>query len=179
VTGPVRLGVAAPSGAPYGLGVPRALSPTVAVIHLIATWFMVGLIWTIHTVHYPLFAQVGDATYVAFQAAHVERIGRLLLVPWAVEGVTAAIIVLVAFGTRDRRLLPPAVIGALAMGVVLVISGFWSAPAHGELADGFDATVHDRLMAADLVRTLAWTVRGACAAWVVAVLWRRTVNPAR
>lgn len=157
----------------------RSLSPTVAVIHLVASWFLVGLIWTIHTVHYPLFAEVGDATYIAFQAEHVERIGRLLLVPWAVEGVTAAIVLLVAIGARDRGLLPPALIGAAAMGVVLVISGFWSAPAHGELADGFDAAVHDRLMTADLVRTLAWTVRGACAAWIVAVVWRRALSPAR
>ena len=137
---------------------------------------MVGLIWTIHFVHYPLFADVGDATYVAFQAAHVDRIGKLLLVPWAVEGVTAAAILLVALTTRDRRLLPPAVIGAVAMGVVLLVSGFWSAPAHGELADGFDPDVHRRLMNADLVRTLAWTVRGFTAAWIATVMWRRTTS---
>lgn len=156
----------------------RKLSPTVVIVHLVATWFMVGLIWTIHFVHYPLFAEVGDATYVAFQAAHVERIGRVLLVPWAVEGITAAAILLIAFTTRDRRLLPPAVIGAVAMGVILLISGFWSAPAHGELADGFDAEVHQRLMNADLVRTLAWTVRGATAAWITALVWRRTARTA-
>lgn len=154
----------------------RTPSPTVVFVHLIATWFMVGLIWTIHVVHYPLFADVGDATYVAFQAAHVDRIGRLLLVPWAVEGVTAAMILFVAVTTRDRRLMPPAVIGALAMGVILAISGFWSAPAHGELADGFDPAVHDRLMKADLVRMLAWTVRGVTAAWITTLVWRRATS---
>jgi hypothetical protein len=127
-------------------------------------------------VHYPLFAEVGEATYVGFQAAHVDRIGRLLLVPWAVEGVTAAVILVVTVTTRDRRLLPPAVIGALAMGVILAISGFWSAPAHGELADGFDPEVHDRLMTADLVRTLAWTARGFTAAWIAALVWRRATS---
>jgi len=54
-----------------------------------------------------------------------------------------------------------------------VISGFWSAPAHGELADGFDAAVHDRLMTANLLRALAWTVRGLTAAWIIALLWPR------
>lgn len=151
----------------------RNLSPVTVIVHLIATWFMVGLIWTIHFVHYPLFAEVGEATYVAYQAAHVDRIGKVLLVPWAVEGVAAAAILFAALATRDRRVLPPAVIGAAAMGVVLLISGFWSAPAHGELADGFDPEVHDRLMNADLVRTLAWTVRGFTAAWITLILWRR------
>ena len=148
-------------------------------VHLAATWFMVGLIWTIHFVHYPLFAEVGEATYVAYQAAHVDRIGKILLVPWAVEGIAAAAILFTALATRDRRVLPPAVIGAVAMGVVLLVSGFWSAPAHGELADGFDPEVHDRLMNADLVRTLAWTVRGFTAAWIAAVMWRRATSPSR
>lgn len=144
----------------------------IAIVHLVATWFMVGMIWTIHLVHYPLFAEVGAATYESFQAAHVDRIGRLLLVPWLTEGVT--LVALMWTATFSRRDLRPAVaIGAVAMALVLVISGFWSAPAHGELADGFDATVHDRLMTANLVRALAWSVRGACAAWIVASLWPR------
>ena len=157
----------------------RNVSPTLAVVHLIAAWFMVGLIWTIHFVHYPLFAEVGEATYVAYQAAHVDRIGLVLALPWAVEGIATAAILLIAFTSRDRQLLPPAVIGAVAMGVILLISGFWSAPAHGELADGFDPDVHQRLMNADLVRTIAWTVRGVTAAWIVAVVWRRATSATR
>jgi hypothetical protein len=62
------------------------------------------------------------------------------------------------------------------MGVVLLISGVWSAPAHGDLADGFDAAVHDRLMTANLVRTLAWTVCGVTAAWIIGLVWQRDVH---
>lgn len=134
---------------------------------------MVGLIWTIHTVHYPLFTRVGANGYTVFQAEHVERIGRLLLVPWATEGVAAALILLYVVSTRDRDAALPTLIASVAMGIVLIISGFWSAPAHAELADGFDPDVHARLMTADLIRTLAWTVRGACAIWITAVAWRR------
>ena len=142
-------------------------SRTLLVIHLAATLFMVGLIWTIHYVHYPLFADVGESTYVSFQAAHVERIGKLLLVPWLTEGVTLLGILTLAFlgGNQSWRI--PTVINGVAMAVVLVISGFWSAPAHGKLADGFDASVHDQLMTANLIRTLAWTVCGICAIWLV------------
>ena len=50
-------------------------SRTLLVIHLAATLFMVGLIWTIHYVHYPLFANVGEPAYVGFQASLVARIG--------------------------------------------------------------------------------------------------------
>ncbi|MFM7124038.1 MAG: hypothetical protein ACKOXW_02005 [Actinomycetes bacterium] len=142
-------------------------SRTLLVIHLAATLFMVGLIWTIHYVHYPLFADVGESTYVSFQAAHVERIGKLLFVPWLTEGVTLLGILTLAFlgGYQSWRI--PTLINGVAMAVVLVISGFWSAPAHGKLADGFDASVHDQLMTANLIRTLAWTVCGICAIWLV------------
>ena len=135
---------------------------------------MVGLIWTIHVVHYPLFAEVGEATYVAFQSAHVDRIGKLLFVPWLTEGITLVALLWLAFIAGRRELRTPVMIGAIAMAVVLVISGFWSAPAHGELMDGFDSAVHDRLMTANLIRTLAWSVRGVTAVWILALVWRRT-----
>ena len=135
---------------------------------------MVGMIWTIHTVHYPLFPEVGPATYESFQAAHVDRIGKLLLLPWLTEGLTLLALLWAAFVSDAKSLRVPVAIGAVAMAVVLVISGVWSAPAHGELADGFDAAVHHRLMMANLVRTLGWTVRGVTAVWILAVLWPRT-----
>lgn len=157
----------------------KSLSAGIVFAHLCATWFMVGLIWTIHTVHYPLFVDVGSATYTTFQLHHVERIGRLLLVPWGVEGLTALIILISVWRSKDRGLYVPVLVGSIAMGVVLIVSGFFSAPAHADLADGFDAAVHARLMKADLVRTIAWTIRGVTALWIAAVLWRRTSSANR
>ena len=141
-----------------------------AVVHLVSTCYMVGLIWTIHVVHYPLFSFVGPDEYVAFQAEHVERIGRLLLVPWAVEGMCVVGLLALIRKPEYRRLVAPVLVGAAAMAVVLGMSAFFSAPAHGELADGFDADVHADLMLADLIRTLAWTVRGGVAVWVLVLL---------
>ena len=140
---------------------------------------MVGLIWTIHTVHYPLFAHVGESTYVAFQSQHVDRIGKLLFLPWLTEGITLlAILVLVFFGNQ-RNLRLPAFLNGVGMAIALIISGFWSAPAHGDLADGFNAAVHDRLMTANLVRSLAWTLCGVCAIWIVTRLWSSQVSDAQ
>lgn len=151
----------------------------VAIIHVAATWFMVGMIWTIHLVHYPLFADVGPDSYVNFQAEHVERIGRLLLLPWLTEGASLLVLLWFVLAEKRREIAIPVLVSAVAMAVVLVISGFWSAPAHGDLADGFDAAVHDRLMAANLVRALAWSVRGVCAAWIVVTVTRSRLESPR
>ena len=136
----------------------------VIVLHALATWFMVGMIWTIHIVHYPLFAFVGSDTYEAFQAQHVNLIGRLLLLPWLVEGLTALALVFVLSGGK-RKL---AITGAALILVIMALSAFISAPAHGDLADGFDRKVHDDLMLGNLIRAGLWTVRGGLA---TAILW--------
>lgn len=141
------------------------------ITHMASTLFMVGMIWTIHYVHYPLFAHVGESTYVAFQSEHVNRIGKLLLLPWLTEGITLLGVLALAFLGNRRDLRLPAFLNGAGMAIALVISGVWSAPAHGELADGFDADVHQRLMNANLVRTLAWTLCGISAVWLLARVW--------
>lgn len=140
---------------------------------------MVGLIWTIHTVHYPLFAHVGESTYAAFQSQHVDRIGKLLFLPWLTEGITLLAILVLAFFGNQRNLRLPAFLNGVGMAIALIISGFWSAPAHGDLADGFNAAVHDRLMTANLVRSLAWTLCGVSAICIVARLWSSQVSDAQ
>ena len=149
---------------------PRA-QRVLIVSHIASTWFLVGLIWTIHFIHYALFPKVGIDQFVAYENAHVDRIGNLLLVPWLTEGVTLLGLLALSFLGPRRNLRIPAAINAAAMGVVLAISGFWSAPAHGDLMKGFDQGVYDRLMTADLVRTFAWTVCGASAVWILVRMW--------
>ena len=152
---------------------------TLIVVHCAATLFIVGLIWTIHYVHYPLFAYVGETTYVDFQDANVERIGKLLFAPWLIEAVTLAGVLALAFLGGHKTWRVPAIVNGAAMAVVLVISGFWSAPAHGKLANGFDQSVHQQLMTANLIRSLAWSICGICAIWLLLAAWsaERTNQP--
>ena len=146
------------------------------IVHLAASLFMVGLIWTIQYAHYPLFAYVGETTYASFQAEHVERIGRLLVLPWLAEGITLIGILAIAFIGKRKELRVLAEINGVAMAVVLVLSGFWSAPAHAKLADGFDESVHQQLMTVNLIRTFAWTVCGICAVLIVLSAWSQDRN---
>lgn len=140
----------------------------VLITHAVATWFMVGMIWTIHILNYPQLGIAGKITYGsdneyiydALQSEHVDRIGKLLIFPWISEGITLIAILGFAFLGPYRRLRIPALINSAAMSIVLLISGIWSAPAHGKLLDRFDPDVYDTLMSANFVRTLAWTLCG-------------------
>lgn len=152
----------------------RRLAGAVTV-HVAATMAMVGLMWTVHFVHYPLFAKVGAEGYPDYQSEHIDRIGAVLVLPWGLEG--ASIIAVLVLGWRHpiRRL---AIAGVALMGLILLVTAVWAAPVHGELLDGFDAEQHDTLMNANLVRTILWTARGGIAVAMVWQLVGRRLAPA-
>lgn len=160
--------------------VSRRVLGSITIAHVTATWFMVGLIWTVHTLHYPLLGTAGrmgrgaDGVryYDTLQSEHVDRIGALLLLPWLTEGLTLLGLLAAAFLGGWRRLQTPMVVNGVGMAVVLAISGFWSAPAHGRLLDGFDESTYDRLMSANFVRTIAWTMCGVAAVWAMVIVIR-------
>lgn len=146
----------------------RHLIP-IAVIHLVAASVMTGVIWTMQVVHYPLLAFVGEEAFVAYEAEHVSRIGELIALPWAVEGATALVLVaILPIGPLRRA----AIAGVALMAVILVATSVWSAPAHAELAEGFDADVHRHLVSTNWVRTIAWTARAAIATWIAVAVVR-------
>ena len=134
------------------------------MVHLGATAVMTGLIWTIHVVHYPLFAHVGEATYATFQTEHMRRISQVLLAPWGVEAITVCALLIAAPTSRLRLL---AIIGMALFGLIVVVTGLGAAPIHGRLVDGFDAEEHRQLLRWDLVRTVLWTVRLGLAGLIV------------
>lgn len=137
----------------------------VVVAHAVATLFLAGLIWTIQVVHYPLFAHVGDG-FVAFHTRHSTRIAWLTAVPWAVQGVTTAALLLWHPTGVDRWLVW---LTAGAAAVTVAVTVVLSIPRHEALGHGFDATAHRALVVTNWLRTAAWSVGGAAA---VAILWQ-------
>ncbi len=53
---------------------------TIFLTQVFSTWFLVGLIWTIQVVHYPLFGAVGADRFVSYEAAH-SRLITLVVAP--------------------------------------------------------------------------------------------------
>ncbi len=148
----------------------NALHPaTLLLVHAGATWTMVGVIWVMQLVHYPLFAQVGPETYATYQTLHMQRItwivGPVMLVELATAGLLAA----------GYAALVPSVqvwtgLGLLAL--IWVSTGLVQAPLHGLLTDGFNARWHNWLVRSNWLRTVAWTVRGILALWMLTFLFR-------
>ena len=128
--------------------------------HATATWFMVGLIWTIQSVHYPLFRLVGADSFARYEAAHTRSIGRLLVVPAIAEVVTAGWLAVSP---------PPGVSHLLILGsgallaLVWLLTVFILVPLHRQLSSGFASETVSSLIRSNWPRTWAWSVRGVLA----------------
>ncbi len=124
--------------------------------HAAVTWMLVGLVWTIQLVHYPLFSYVEPARFTAFHAAHSARIA--LLVGWLMPLELAAAI---ALAVRSPSPWTWAGLGLVVL--VWTATALLSVPSHARLTRGYDARAHAGLVAGNWVRTAGWSLRGAIA----------------
>ena len=129
----------------------------VLLINLVSTWTMVGVIWFVQVVHYPLLAVVPAESAASVAVEHQRRTGWVVGAPMALEGVTTlALLVLIPEGVAWFVPWLAGIPLAIALGATI----FLSVPRHERMAREPDAQVGKELVSTNWVRTIAWTVRG-------------------
>ena len=129
-------------------------------IQMAATWGMVGVIWFVQVVHYPLFAAVGTSEFTAYEQQH-QRLTTYVVAPLMLSEFATA--------TAFVWLRPTGVPVAVALtGLVIWASTFvWQVPAHERLSQGFDAPTHRWLVNSNWLRTVLWSARGILLACLI------------
>lgn len=128
------------------------------ILHFAVTWALVGLIWTIQAVHYPLLKDVGREGFVAYHTRHMKLITWVVGPLMLTEVGSAAL--LLHLGER-------AVLFGISLGAMVLIwcsTWFCQVPLHHRLARGYDAPTIRRLVLSNIWRSVAWTIRGLCLA---------------
>lgn len=125
-------------------------------LHAASTWALVGLIWVVQLVHYPLFSQIDPERFHDYHALHMRRItwvvGPLILA----EGFTAALLIWQGFH-------PPLFLGSLPFLLFNWLCTFFvQVPLHEKLSRSFDLPTIHRLVHTNWWRTGAWSIRGVC-----------------
>lgn len=128
---------------------------TLLLGNLAVTCVLVGLIWTIQLVHYPLFARVGEEEWAGYHGAHTARITLLVGPLMLGELVLAGLLALAA--PPERRLVALAAAGCVA--VAWLATAFVSVPIHGRLSGTPDPVQIAALVKTNWIRTVAWTAR--------------------
>ena len=60
------------------------------LIHLAWTLILVGIIWFVQVVHYPLMNEVGPENFVRYSEKHQQRTSWVVIGPMALEALSGA-----------------------------------------------------------------------------------------
>ena len=104
-----------------------------AYCHLVATVFMVGLIWFVQVVHYPLFNRISGDASIQYAAEHQRRTAWVVGLPMLVEGITTLWLFL---DPINGRLLP--LVGGLVLLKIHLSTIFLQIPLHKKLSEGYE-----------------------------------------
>ena len=127
------------------------------ILNAAGTLVMVGVIWFVQLVQYPLLALIGTDRAAEVAREHQRRTGWVVGAPMAVEGVTT--LILLANRPDGVSVLLPWV-AACFLAVALGCTVLLSVPLHEKMANQPDETVGQRLVTTNWPRTIAWSVRG-------------------
>lgn len=132
---------------------------TILLTQFASTWFLVGLIWIIQIVHYPLFANVGQDQFELYSNKHQMLITFVVGPVMVAEIITA--IILACYAP-----IPELTIWfRVGLGLVVLVwlsTAFIQVPQHSRLVSGgFDLATIKALVNWNWIRTIAWTARGA------------------
>ncbi len=136
------------------------------VLHAAVTWFLTGLIWCVQLVHYPLFAHVGEAHFVAYERRHTTRITWLVL---PTMGIEVGLALLLSWYAPSLWTM----LGLLLLAAIWASTFLLQVPDHRVLAQRNDAKAIARLVRTNWLRTGSWTAR----AGIAALLLLRSVEP--
>ena len=137
----------------------------VLLANLSTTLFMVGVIWFVQVVHYPLFSRVGGEGFALCSEAHSRLTAYVVGPPMLAEAATALLLVF----RRPAEIPSWAVLVGLALiGMIWASTALLQVPRHTALGSGFDRAALSGLVLTNWLRTAAWSVRGALVLWMTA-----------
>ena len=134
--------------------------------HLASTLFMVGLIWFVQIVHYPLFARVGEEGFPRYSEAHSRLTGYVVGPPMLLEAGTALLLV---FRRPEGIPLSLALLGLALVAAIWLSTALLQVPRHTALGSGFDRSAWSGLVGTNWIRTAAWSARGLVVLWMAAL----------
>ncbi len=134
------------------------------IAQVAATLVMVGIIWFVQIVHYPLFERVGKGSFPAYAGGHTYRTGLVVGPPMLLELATAVTLLFLRPQGVSASL---AWIGLALLAVIWLSTAILQMPRHRALAPGFDPAPHRSLVLSNWLRTAAWTARGVLVLWMI------------
>lgn len=130
---------------------------SILLANVVSTLFMVGLIWMVQVVHYPLFDDIGEENYVRYQQRHQSNITYIVAPVMLFELATAILLLFFPVAGIDKSLV------YIGIGLVILVwlsTALVQVPCHEKLVKGFNQSAYHWLVNSNWIRTVAWSARG-------------------
>ena len=124
-------------------------------LHLAANLYMVGVIWFVQLVHYPLMALIPVEQGTTYATQHQRRTTWVVMPCMLLEVATA--IWLGTFFPPYRT--GPFAGAGLLLAIIWLSTFFVQVPQHRRLLASHDQRIVERLVAANWIRTISWTAK--------------------
>lgn len=138
-------------------------------LHLSSTLVMLGIIWFVQVVHYPLMAVVDPGSFTAYERAHQQLTTRVVAAPMLIEACSAAALL---FSLPAARRSPLFLLACGLLVLIWISTACWQVPLHQRLGDGYDRKAIHRLVDTNWLRTICWSARGI----LLLAFWPRTLS---
>ncbi|MFN3152971.1 hypothetical protein [Bremerella sp.] len=129
----------------------------ILLVHVVTTWYMIGLIWFVQVVHYPLLAAVGREQFTDYERRHVASTTWVVGPPMLLELFSAVFLLWVRPASIELWLVW---VGLIALLLIWASTFFLQVPCHEKLSRSFDESAHRQLVRTNWLRTIAWSIRG-------------------
>lgn len=142
---------------------PDELTKLILLVQFSATWTMVGLIWFVQLVHYPLFLLAGSSEFKHYHQEHTSRTQWVVGPPMLAELLSATAIFFLKPALVPRW---GVTTGSLLLAVIWGSTALVQIPLHNRLANSLERSVCGKLVSTNWLRTIAWSLRGLLTAWM-------------
>ena len=125
-------------------------------LHLLCTHAMIGLIWFVQVVHYPMFDNVGEKEFTNYQIRHM-RLTTYVVSPFMIgEFITLFWLFSIPEYYSNQLFLVSSGLFVL----IWISTAALQVPCHNRLLQSFEPSVHRKLVSSNWIRTIAWSLRG-------------------
>lgn len=126
------------------------------LIQLVVTWVIVGIMWFLQVVHYPLYRKIKEG-FVEYERAHIRRAALLIGPIMLIEVITAIFLI----GASTEGTLTKLAGANLILLILIWLSTFlFQLNQHQKLSVRFSLKIVQRLIRCNWIRTLLWTLKG-------------------
>ncbi len=128
--------------------------------NLITSSALLGLILTVHFVHYKSFKFINDTSFIEFHKFHVKNISFIVLPLMIIEAATSIFICYFYYSIYSLANL-------LLVFLIWVTTFLLQVPSHNKLSSGKSILEINKLINGNIIRVFLWFLKVACITYII------------